>query len=118
MITSLAFVVYPVGDIAAAQQFYEQALGLRLTHEFGGAWFEYDLGDTTFVITTADADHPAPVRGALVAFEVNDLDAEIVRLKGLGIPVPGNIRETPVCRFATLRDPDGNETLLHQRKSR
>ena len=116
MITSLAFVLYPVRDIDAARKFYEGALNLRLTHEFGGAWFEYDIGDTTFAICSADAEHPAPVRGGLAAFEVDDLDAEVERLKAAGIPLGGPIADTPVCRFVSLRDPDGSEVLLHQRK--
>lgn len=90
MITSLAFVVYPVSDIAAARKFYEDGLGLRLTHEFGGEWFEYDLGDSTFAISASDAEHPVPVRGALAAFEVDDLDAEIARLKSVGIDPVSN----------------------------
>ena len=117
MITSLAFVLYPVSDVTAARKFYEGALGLRLTHEFGGAWFEYDLGDSTFAICSADAEHPVPVRGALAAFEVDDLDAEVTRLKSLGILPTGTIVDTPVCRFVSLRDPDGSELILHRRKS-
>lgn len=116
MVTSLAFVVYPVSDIASARRFYEGVLGLRLTHEFGGDWLEYDLGDTTFAITSADADHPVPVRGGLVAFEVADLSAEVVRLEGMAIPLASSICETPVCRFVKLRDPDGSELILHERK--
>jgi predicted enzyme related to lactoylglutathione lyase len=118
MIKSLAFIVYPVTDIAAARRFYEQSLHLRLTHEFGGEWFEYDLGDTAFVITSADAEHPPPVRGAVASFEVDDLDAEVRRLRELGIPPVREITETPVCRFATVRDPDGSEVILHQRRER
>ena len=116
MITSLAFIVYPVSDIAAARRFYEGILGLRLTWEFGGEWFEYDLGDATFALTKPDAEHPVPVRGALAAFEVDDLDAEVARLKTRGIPLAREISETLVCRFASVRDPDGSEVLLHQRK--
>jgi predicted enzyme related to lactoylglutathione lyase len=116
MITSLAFVVYPVSDIAAARKFYGEILGLRLTHEFGGEWFEYDLGDTTFVITSTDTDHRVPVRGAIAAFEVDDLDAEIARLKGKAACLVGDATETSVCRFVTLRDPDESEIILHQRK--
>lgn len=116
MISSLAFVVYPVTNIPAARKFYEDVLRLRLTHEFGGEWFEYDVGDTTFAICCSDAEHPVPVRGALAAFEVDDLDAEVERFTRLGVVPFKPIAETPVCRFLTLRDPDGSEVLLHQRK--
>ncbi len=117
MIKSIAFTLYPVSNVAAARGFYEGKLGLRLTHEFGGEWFEYDLGDSTFAIATSEAAHPVPVRGGVVAFEVDNLDAELARLKGLGVTPVGEPTETPVCRFASLGDPDGSEVLLHQRKA-
>jgi catechol 2,3-dioxygenase-like lactoylglutathione lyase family enzyme len=118
MITSLAFILYPVTDLAAARRFYEESLGLRLTHSFADQWFEYDLGDTTFAIAAADAEHPVPTRGAVVAFEVDDLQAEVARLKGLGIAPTRDVAETPVCQLASVRDPDGNAILLHQRRKR
>ena len=116
MIKSVAFLGYAVSDLKAAREFYEGKLGLKLSHEWGGQWFEYDVGDTTFVISPADAEHPVPVRGALLAFEVSDLDAEVARLQGLGVRFRGPASETPVCRMATVLDPDGSEVLLHQRK--
>jgi predicted enzyme related to lactoylglutathione lyase len=117
MIQSLAFILYPATDLAATRRFYESTLGLRLAHDFGGQWFEYDLGNATFAIAAADAEHPAPVAGAVVAFEVDDVDAAAARLKALGVDLPQAVVETPVCRFLTLRDPSGNEVLLHQRRA-
>lgn len=80
-------------------------------------WFEYDLGSTTFVITQADAEHPTPVRGALVAFEVADIEAEVARLRSYPVEFRGEIVETPVCRFIIALDPDRSEFLIHQRKA-
>jgi len=116
MIRSIAFLTYAVREIKAARHFYEDILGLKLTHEFGGEWFEYDIGDTTFAISVADAEHPAPVRGAVLAFEVSDLDAEVARLRKCGATFRGEITETPACRFAVVLDPDGSEVILHKRK--
>ena len=116
MIQSIAFAAYPVSEIAAARHFYKSVLGLKLTHQALGEWFEYDLGDTTFAIRLADNEHPVPVRGATVAFEVSDLDAEVARLHGLAVPFRREITETPVCRFAIVLDPDANEIILHKRK--
>ena len=117
MIQSIAFLTYAVSDIKAARHFYEDILGLRLTHEAGGEWFEYDVGDTTFAISAADAEHPVPVRGAVLAFEVSDLDAEVARLHKLGATFRQEITDTPVCRFATVLDPDGSEVIIHKRKT-
>ena len=116
MIQSIAFLTCAVSDIKAARHFYEDILGLKLTHQAGGEWFEYDVGDTTFAISAADADHPVPVRGAVLAFEVSDLDAEVARLQKQGATFRGTITETPVCRFAIVLDPDGSEVIIHKRR--
>ncbi len=42
MIQSLAFLAYPVSDLARSRHFYEEVLGLKLTHEAMGERFEYD----------------------------------------------------------------------------
>ena len=115
-VRSVAFIAYPVSDINASRHFYENILGLKLTQEAGGEWFEYDIGDTTFAISVADAEHPVPVRGSVLAFEVSDLDAEVARLHNLGANFRREITETPGCRFAILLDPDGSEIFIHRRK--
>jgi predicted enzyme related to lactoylglutathione lyase len=117
MIQSIAFLVYAVSDINRARHFYEEVLGLKLTHQASAEWLEYDVGDTTFAISAADADHPVPVRGATLAFEVSDLDAAVAQLHKGGVTFRQEIAETPVCRFAIVLDPDGNEVILHKRKA-
>lgn len=80
-------------------------------------WVEYTLGDVTFAITQADADHPTPVSGALVAFEVSDLSAATARLRDHSVAFRGDVVETGVRRFIIALDPDGSEFLIHERKS-
>ena len=115
MIQSIAFLTYAVSDIKAARHFYEDILGLSLTHEavVSGS----SIGDTTFAISAADAEHPVPVRGAVLAFEVSDLDVEVARLQHRGATFRRGITETPVCRFVTVLDPDGSEVIIHKRKA-
>lgn len=116
MMTQVSFVAYPVNDVSASRKFYDAVLGIEGT-EMNDDWIEYDVGGTTFAITQADADHPAPVCGALVAFEVEDLDSELSRLRTHAVEIVGNITETDVCRFVIAHDPDGSEFLMHQRKA-
>ncbi len=55
MVKAVAFMMYPVKDMASARRFYEEALGLKLARimeEGGQAWAEYDLPGGTFAITT------------------------------------------------------------------
>jgi predicted enzyme related to lactoylglutathione lyase len=115
MITEVAFTGTPVTDIKRARAFYEGVLGLKPTMESaGGSWVEYDLGSGTFGIGSyGDVWKPSP-HGTCVAFEVDDLDAEVARLKAKGVPVTMEITTTPVCRFAIICDPDGNRLMLHK----
>jgi catechol 2,3-dioxygenase-like lactoylglutathione lyase family enzyme len=53
MITSIAFTVYPVSNMERARSFYEHVLGLHASHNYRDVWVGYDLGDSTFAITTA-----------------------------------------------------------------
>jgi len=117
MIKELAFVVYAVSDMVRARRFYERTLGLKLDSNFQDQWLEYDLKGATFAITTMDSEHQPGARGALVAFEVDDLDFVLERMRFLGVPLAKEMQTTPVCRFAVIQDPDGNELVIHQRKS-
>ena len=115
MTTGISFIAYPVSDVTASREFFETVLGTKGTAT-NDEWVEYDIGHATFVITQADDDHPVPVRGALVAFEVPDVDAEVARLRSHSIKFCGEIVETSICRFIIALDPDGSEFLIHQRK--
>lgn len=52
---------------------------------------------------------------AVPSFRVDDLDAELKRLCGLGIEQRDEITDTGTARFATFIDPDGNEIQLLER---
>jgi len=82
----------------------------------GGNWIEYSIGAGTFGIGAyGDAWQPSS-QGTCVAFEVDDLDAEIERLKSKGVTFAMDTMDTPVCRFAIVCDPDGNKVMIHERK--
>jgi predicted enzyme related to lactoylglutathione lyase len=113
MITDIAFVVYPVTDIARSRAFYEQTLGLKVTDTFGSSWIEYEAGPATFAITD-NFGFTAP--SSSVAFEVDDLDAHVASLKAAGANLQGDINDFPSCRMALVLDPDGSTVCIHQKK--
>ena len=116
MIQSIAFFAYPVADMKRARDFYERVLGLKLDSSFNDEWVEYDVAGATFAITTMDAKHrPGP--GAVLAVEVEDLAAASARMKAAGVRLVQENVESPVCRFSVVLDPDGNEVILHKRKT-
>src|SRR3954468_11709508 len=117
MIKEIAFVAIAVTDAERARKFYQDLLGLKpsLT-AMEGMWVEYEIGGTTIGVGC----HPAwkPSRdGTSVAFEVDDIDATIAKLKGAGVEFEMDKTETPVCWMAQFRDPDGNKLLVHKRKA-
>jgi extradiol dioxygenase family protein len=111
----LSFIAYPVNDISVSRSFYSTVLAVE-PHAMSDDWLEYDIGDASFVITQADAGHSTAARGALVAFEVADIETEIARLRSQAVAFRGDIVETAVCRFIVVLDADENEFLIHQRK--
>ena len=116
MIKEVAFIAIAVSDPERARKFYQETLELKpATTAMGGAWVEYELGETTIGV----GSHPAwqPSRdGTTVAFEVDDIDATINKLKERGVTFDMDKTETPVCWMAQFRDPDGNKLLVHKRK--
>jgi len=114
MIKEIAFVFYPVTDMARARDFYEKMLGLQPGEIVTERWMEYEIAGGTFAITNVMEDSE-PANS--LALETDDLDAEVARLKGAGVSFKNDIFESPVCRMAVIEDPDGNGICLHQRKA-
>lgn len=115
MITSMAFAVYPVSDMARARAFYEHVLGSHVSDNHRDVWVEYDVGGSTFAVTTTDMGHIPGAKGAVVAFEVSDLDAFVQRMKERAVSFVTEPFDTPVCRMTVIADQDGNHLTLHKR---
>lgn len=121
-ITEIAFVAYPVSDIARARAFYEGLLGLEVgefDHEMSGMpgkyWIEYDIGGSAFAIS--NAWEPSGASGPSVAFEVDDFEQSVEKLKSAGVNFIAERIDSPVCCFALVTDPDGNALTIHKRNS-
>ncbi|ACB75149.1 VOC family protein [Opitutus terrae] len=112
----VAFVVYPVANVKTSRSFYEDTLGLKVTANWDDQWVEYDIGAGTLAITSADEKHRAGSHGATLALEVVDFDATIAHLKANAVSIADGPFESPACRGCIIRDPDGNELIVHARK--
>jgi predicted enzyme related to lactoylglutathione lyase len=113
----IAFVAYPVTDMARARSFYEQVLGLQpnamVTPE--QHWIEYDIGSGTIGIGSSPQWLPSK-DGASAALEVEDFEAAVATLREHQVPFVIGPMEFPSCQMVTVRDPDGNKLTLHRRK--
>lgn len=115
MIKEVAFVVIAVSGTERARRFYQETLELTPARtQMNGAWVEYDLGETTIGVGCYPAWKPS-TEGTTVAFEVDDFDASVAKLKERGVVFDIGPMETPVCWMAQFRDPDGNKLLVHKR---
>ena len=117
-VREIAFVFHAVTDVARARKFYEGLLGLKvgLQIEFGPGqwWIEYDIAGQALAISNAMPGKP----GASLTLEVADLDASLAAARAAGAEIAFEPMEFPPCRIFGLKDPDGNQIGLHQRKAR
>ena len=117
MIKHIAFTMYPVKDMARARGFYEDVLGLGKGNEkAGGKWVEFYLENGCFAITNMTPVQPGASMGGSIAFEVENLDAAMVKIAAANTVVKVPPFPTPVCRMAYVLDPEGNAVCLHEKK--
>jgi predicted enzyme related to lactoylglutathione lyase len=118
-ITEIAFTGYPITDAKRSRAFYEGVLGLEASRTFGEGellWIEYDLGAATFALSNMSAEEWRPSNdGPVIAFEVDDFDGAIERLKANEVDFVLEPFASPVCRMTIIRDPDGNALAIHKR---
>ena len=115
----IAFVAYPVKDLARAREFYEGVLNLTPNAPLASEnphWIEYDIGSGTLGLGSSPQWLPSN-DGPSVALEVDDFDAAVATLREHNVPIIIGPMEMPACHMATVRDPDGNKLTIHCRKA-
>ena len=116
-IKEIGFVAIPVTDIPRARKFYEEVLGLKVSDEMmSGKWIEYSVGDDTLAIANVGDQWTPSDQGTGAAFEVEDFDEAIRRLKDRHVRFAAEPFETPCCHMAVIQDPDGNKLMIHKLK--
>ena len=118
MFKKVAFTMYPVSDMARAELFYRETLGLGPSSgsvEHG--WVEFDLpGGGCLALTTHSGSKPSASAGGAIALEVSDLDGLVQQLKARNVALPATDIQSPVCRMAVCIDSEGNKIVLHELK--
>ena len=117
----LAAVRYVVDDVQAAVDFYTTHLGFTLRMSAAPAFADVVRGPLRLLLsgpassgaraTPADATAAGRNRIHLI---VDDLDAEINRLRGAGLPFRSELVSGPGGRQILLADPAGNLVELFQ----
>lgn len=103
-------------DLAAAQRFYQETLGLRLTGAEDGHHAQFDAGSAFLCVERKGVeDYPSQDK-AVVFLEVEDVKAAVEQLGKDRVVkyVPGKASRSG---WAVLHDPEGHNVLLLERES-
>ena len=117
-VKEFAFVFHPITDVARARKFYEGLLGLKIGKEIeftpGQWWIEYDVAGQALALSNAMPGTPS----TSLNLEVADLDAALASVRAAGVAITFEPMEFAPCRIFGIKDADGNQIGLHQRKAR
>ena len=101
------FVAIPVTELARADAFYGETLGLaRNPNTSGDRWVEYETGNLTLALSTF---------GGALGLRVPDVVEGRTELEAQDVPFAMDTFDSGVCHGAPFADPDGNALVLHHR---
>jgi len=101
------FIAVPVEDLARADAFYGETLGLARNPESSGdRWVEYETGNVTLALSTF---------GGSLALGVPDVGDARKELEHEDVEFAMDTFDTGVCHGAPFTDRDGNHLQLHSR---
>jgi catechol 2,3-dioxygenase-like lactoylglutathione lyase family enzyme len=113
-VRAIDFVVVNVSDVARSVRFYRDTLGVDVPlWEDSPRWQEFQTAPVAFALRE---DKGGPGVNAAIALAVEDVAGAVEELRGKGVPILLEPRESEVCFSALIQDPDGNLLLLHRRK--
>jgi catechol 2,3-dioxygenase-like lactoylglutathione lyase family enzyme len=100
------FIALPVEDLARADAFYGDILGLARNPVSGDRWVEYETGNLTLALS---------LYGGGLALRVADVAESRGELEDTGIEFSMDTFDSGVCHGAPFVDPHDNRLLLHRR---
>jgi catechol 2,3-dioxygenase-like lactoylglutathione lyase family enzyme len=101
------FIALPVQDLARADAFYGETLGLaKNPNSSGEKWIEYETGNLTLALS---------MYGGGLAVGVADVGDARGELEPHDVEFSMDTFDSGVCNGAPFTDPDGNRVLLHHR---
>ena len=114
---------YMVNDVEESVAFYTKLLGFELLTSAAPAFADVQRGNLRLLLAgpTSSAGRPMP-DGAKpgpggwnrIHFVVDDIDAEVARLRDVGAKFRNDIIEGPGGKQVLLQDPSGNVVELFQ----
>jgi catechol 2,3-dioxygenase-like lactoylglutathione lyase family enzyme len=109
------FIAVPTNDVARAEAFYGDVLGLEKNANSLHDWIEFETGNVTLALVSAQGHGRefSPLPHGSIAFRVPDVEAK-AKLGAAGIEC-GDVWDSGVCNGTSFTDPGGNGIMLHHR---
>jgi predicted enzyme related to lactoylglutathione lyase len=116
-VTGVDFIAIQTRDHEAAATFYGDTLELPFVKRWGNMpASEFQAGNLTLAVMQSDAfGVEFSPSSAMIALQVDDVEATRTRLEAEGIEFRGEIIDSGVCHQTFFTDPDGNLLGLHHR---
>jgi catechol 2,3-dioxygenase-like lactoylglutathione lyase family enzyme len=114
---------YMVDDVDQAIAFYTKFLGFEVLTSFGPAFADVARGNLRLLLSgpkssagrpMPDGAKPGPGGWNRIHLLVDDIDAEVARLRAAGATFRNDILEGPGGKQVLLQDPSGNVVELFQ----
>ena len=118
---------YIVDDVQAALDFYTKFLGFEVLTSFPPAFADVARGNLRLLLSgpmssagraMPDGEKPVPGGWNRIHLIVDDIAAEVARLKAAGAPFRNDILSGPGGQQVLLQDPAGNVVELFQPAAR
>ena len=125
--TDTVNVRYMVDDVAAAVNFYTTHLGFTVLTNQGPAFADVQRGNLRLLLSghtssagrpMPDGRQPGPGGWNRIHLLVDDINAEVTRLRGAGVGFRNDIVTGPGGKQILLDDPSGNPIELFQPAAR
>ena len=121
--TEIVSVRYMVDDVDAAVTFYSKVLGFDVTFSAPPVFAEITRGNLRLLLAgpdssagqpMSDGTKPGPGGWNRIHFVVDDLDAEVARLRDSGAEFRNEVVEGPAGKQILVLDPSGNVVELFE----
>jgi catechol 2,3-dioxygenase-like lactoylglutathione lyase family enzyme len=115
-----------VDDVGAAVAFYTTHLGFTLASDMGPPFAEVRRGELSLLLSgrqssagrpMPDGRTPGPGGWNRIQLIVDDIAAEVARLKAAGVPFRNDVIKGPGGSQVLIEDPAGNAIELFQPRS-
>ena len=114
---------YLVGDVPTSVAFFRDHLGFAVERDFGAPFAMLARGDLRLWLSgpassaarpMPDGRTPGPGGWNRFVIEVDDIEAEVARLRGAGVTTRSDVVRGPGGAQCVIDDPDGNPVELFQ----